>query len=102
MFRVGSEGGGPEFGRWRPLAEGASAVFGNLITANRTVTLSSAVTVGSLTIQDTGFTYTITGSPALTLDNSTGDGIARVTVSATATTHQHLSPPLSAAGAVLV
>src|SRR5262249_60843253 len=53
-------------------------------------------------IQNTAFPYPITGSPAITLNNSTGDGTARITVAATATTHQHIQTPLSAAGPVLV
>src|SRR5262249_40167446 len=97
-WNLNADGNWNVAGNWSPVGipngVGVAAVFDNTITANRTVTLGSAVTLGSLTIQNTSFTYTITGSPAITLNNSTGDGIARVTLADTATTHQHVQTPL--------
>lgn len=56
---------------------GQVAIFGNVITAARTVTLDAAQTVGQLRFDST-FSYTIAGSNGLTLDRSAGDAIVQV------------------------
>ena|GEM_PF-4717482 len=54
-----------------PNAVGASATFGGVITAPRTVTMQTAVTLGSISFNNAN-KYTLSGSSALTLDASLG------------------------------
>jgi len=66
-----------------PTGVDAAATLGNVITANRTITLNQNVTLGSLTVDD-GNNYTLSGNPltfsvstgsaALTINNSNGNG----------------------------
>jgi hypothetical protein len=57
-----------------PNAVGAEAVLGEIITAPRTVTLGTPVTVGRLTLQNEN-AYTLAGAGPLTLDASIGPGV---------------------------
>src|SRR3954471_1920074 len=54
-----------------PNAVGAAASFGTIITANRTVTVDSPQTVGTISFVNT-HSYTLAGSSTLTLDVSSG------------------------------
>jgi fibronectin-binding autotransporter adhesin len=62
-------------GNWSggTVADGAdfTATLGNVITADRTITLDSVRTIGSITVSDTDRNYTI-GSSKLTLDVTSG------------------------------
>jgi hypothetical protein len=60
-----------------PNAVGATALFGNVITAPRTVTVDSPMTVGAMTF-DSGVGYTIGGTQTVTL--TTSGAAASVTV----------------------
>jgi hypothetical protein len=55
-----------------PNAAGAQAVFGNVITAPRTVTVNTPITVGRIDVDNTN-AYTIAGTDMLTLDATSGD-----------------------------
>jgi hypothetical protein len=55
-----------------PNAAGVEAAFGGVITAPRTVTVNSTITVGGLFF-DSAQAYTIAGSNTLTLDVSSGN-----------------------------
>jgi hypothetical protein len=72
-----------------PNAVGAQAIFGRVITAPRTVTLTSDKTVGALTF-DSPQAYTLAGTGRLVLD-STAPGGATINVTAGAHT---VSAPL--------
>ncbi|MEX2138042.1 MAG: hypothetical protein WD894_02185 [Pirellulales bacterium] len=57
-----------------PNAAGPEAVLGDIITAPRTITLDSSVTVGRLTLQNEN-AYTIAGPGPLTLNSNVGPGV---------------------------
>ncbi|MCE2960724.1 MAG: autotransporter-associated beta strand repeat-containing protein, partial [Akkermansiaceae bacterium] len=50
----------------------ATATFGNIITADRTITLDALITIGNITASDTTHNYTISGANTLTLDRTAG------------------------------
>jgi autotransporter-associated beta strand protein len=50
----------------------STAIFGNVITADRIITLNSLVTIGNITASDTTHNYTISGANTITLDRTTG------------------------------
>jgi len=62
-----------------PNAVGATANFGSVITAARTVTVDAAETVGTINFSNPN-SYTIAGSNALTLDVSGGNAAINVLV----------------------
>jgi hypothetical protein len=80
---VDSDGAWPATSNWMfaivPNSTNTKAVFGDVITASRTVTLSSSQTVGHV-VFDNGNSYVITGSSALNLSVTTGE--ADITVNA--------------------
>lgn len=43
----------------------STATFGNVITADRIITLDSLVTIGNITASDTSNNYTISGTDGL-------------------------------------
>nr|MCU0781844.1 autotransporter-associated beta strand repeat-containing protein [Akkermansiaceae bacterium] len=57
---------------------GFSAYLSNIITADRTITLDTARTIGNIYAQDTTNNYTISGASTLTLDASSGQSILDV------------------------
>lgn len=65
-----------------PNAIGASGTFGSIITANRTITFGTNVTVGNLSFNDNN-RYTIQGANQLTFDVAAGNA----TLSATGNNH---------------
>jgi fibronectin-binding autotransporter adhesin len=54
---------------------GFSAFLSNVITDNRTITLDTARTIGSIFAQDTTHNFTISGANTLTLDASSGQSV---------------------------
>jgi autotransporter-associated beta strand protein len=91
-------------GNWNPAVvpsgQGVAVVFGGVITADRTVTLDSPVSVGSLTFQSTARSYTLGGSSTLALDN--GASAAVISMAASATVNQNIATSLSALSDVTV
>jgi autotransporter-associated beta strand protein len=89
-------------GNWNPAVipngQGVTAVFGDVITADRTVTLGSNVTLGTLSFQNATHKYTIGGSATLSLDN--GPNPALITVGSSVTANQEIDPVLAAIGDV--
>ena len=83
---------------WNPVGipdgQGVGVVFGNVITANRTVTLNANVAVGSIAFENTAFSYTIDGSGILTLDN--GLNPASIALASNVTANQTIIPQLIA------
>lgn len=57
---------------------GFSAFLSNVITADRTITLDTARTIGNIYAQDTTHNFTISGANTLTLDASSGQSILSV------------------------
>src|SRR5262245_34237091 len=82
-----------------PNAAGAIANFGNVITADRTVTINNAVTLGVLNLDGAAFRYTIGGS-SLTLDNN-GAG-AQINVTSATTWFQTIGTVLNLAEAATI
>ncbi len=72
-----------------PNAVDATAVLGNIITANRVITLGQDITVGTLQINDNN-NYTVSGSNSLTFDVSSGNAQLQVSGSGSPT----ISSPL--------
>ncbi|MGC3969634.1 MAG: hypothetical protein QM775_20575 [Pirellulales bacterium] len=70
-----------------PNATGDTASFINDITANRTVTLNSTITLGSLTVGEAfgGQSFTFAGANALTFDAVAGNAVLKQINSATTT-----------------
>jgi beta-glucanase (GH16 family) len=62
-----------------PNASGAAAVFGNILTQPRTVTVDAPVTVGSMSF-DSSSGYTVGGTQAITLNSPNGGLSPSVTV----------------------
>jgi glucose/arabinose dehydrogenase len=62
-----------------PNGAGQAATFGSAITANRTVTLDAAQTVGAMTFDNATAAYTIAGSNVITLDAAIGEARINVT-----------------------
>jgi hypothetical protein len=58
-----------------PNASGATATFGGIINAPRTVSLDAPITVGAVVFDNANY-YTITGSNTLTLNTPSGNGAA--------------------------
>jgi hypothetical protein len=63
---------------FKPNLPGATAVFGNKITAPRTITVDMPITVGRIDFASAN-AYTIAGNNTLTLDATTGDAQINVT-----------------------
>ena len=65
------------------IADGAdfTATFGNVIAADRIVTLGADRTIGNITASDTSQNFTISGANILTLDRSAGTPVVDVTAS---------------------
>lgn len=63
-----------------------TATFGDIITANRAITLDAPFTIGNITASDTTHNYTISGSNILTLDRTSGVPTIDVTTSGRALT----------------
>jgi fibronectin-binding autotransporter adhesin len=78
-----------------PDGQGFNVVFGNSITANRTVSLDSNVTVGSISFENTAFSYTVGGTGSLTLDN--GANPAQISLTSTVLAGQTITRQLIAA-----
>jgi hypothetical protein len=79
-WNVDANGNWSLAGNWSagvPNAAGATANFGNIITAPRTVTLDAPQTVGNVTF-DNANSYTISGTQTLTLDASSGSATLKV------------------------
>ena len=83
-----------------PNGPGVSVVFGSAITANRTVTLDSSVTVGAISFENTTFSYTIGGTGTLTLDN--GATPASISIAANVTAGQTITRQLIAQSDVAI
>ncbi|HSV12905.1 MAG TPA: glycoside hydrolase family 16 protein, partial [Tepidisphaeraceae bacterium] len=60
-----------------PNASGAAAVFGNILTQPRTVTVDAPVTVGSMSF-DSSSGYTVGGTQAITLNSSSAPTVTVV------------------------
>src|SRR5207248_288204 len=78
---VDADGNWSVAGNWTagvPNGIDATANFGTIITATRTVTVDSPQTVGSINFSSP-ITYNIAGSSTLTLDVSTGSTSINVT-----------------------
>jgi autotransporter-associated beta strand protein len=80
-----SAGNWTDGARWTGgiIADGAdfTATFGNVIAADRIVTLGADRTIGNITASDAGQNFTISGANILTLDRSAGTPVADVTTS---------------------
>src|SRR5262245_22520490 len=87
-WNVDAAGSWNTAGNWTPAtvpnAQGVTALFGNVITANRTVSLDSDVTVGSIAFENTPFSYTIGGTATITLDNGVNPASISVASNVTA------------------
>ena len=59
----------------------STAIFGNYITAARTINLNAPITIGNITASDTTHDYTISGANILTLDRTTDVPTIDVTTS---------------------
>jgi hypothetical protein len=82
-----------------PNSTAHTADFGSVITANRTITVDGAYTLGSLSFTNAAFSYTISttvASNVLTLDNG-GAGATTITVNAGTTANQIINAPLTVA-----
>jgi fibronectin-binding autotransporter adhesin len=91
-------------GNWNPAGipngQGVTAVFGNVITAARTVSIDSPVTVGTLSFTNAPFEYTIGGFSTIALNN--GASPALVTMSAGVGAHQRIHVPVTALNDVTI
>ncbi len=80
-----SAGNWSDTARWLggTVASGAdfTATLGNVITADRIITLDAPYTIGNITASDTTHNYTISGGNILTLDRTTGVPVIDVTTS---------------------
>lgn len=83
-----------------PNGQGIGVIFGNAITANRTVTVDSPVSVGNITFQDAAFSYSLGGNAFLTLDNGTSPAV--ITVASSVTANQTLGTTINALSDVVV
>jgi hypothetical protein len=79
-----------------PNIAGATAVFGNKITAPRTVTVNSPVTLGRIDF-NSAHAYTVAGDGALTLNATRGDAQINVIIGS-----HTISAPLSLADNTLI
>jgi hypothetical protein len=75
-----------------PSGTSSEAVLGSIITAQRTVTMDAAKTVGTLTI-DSAISYVIGGSNTLTVQGAAGTGVIRAYVGS-----HTISAPLTLVG----
>jgi hypothetical protein len=108
-WNVDADGDWSNAGNWTggaPNSVGATANFGSVITAARTVTVDSPQTVGSINF-DNANTYTIAGANAITLDTTSGQAAINVTsgshvVSAPIVLNDDLSVTTAAGGGVAV
>ncbi len=84
-----------------PAGEGDTASFGNVITANRTVTVANRVTMGTLNFNDNN-NYTLAGGAGITL-RVPGAGNAAITVLNTNGNGAHtINSPLIAADSLVI
>jgi hypothetical protein len=92
IWNVDANGNWTTAANWSPATDpngvNVAVTFGNVITANRTVTLNANRTVGSVTFNDNNNyllqnnTLTLdvsAGSAAITVNNSNGDGAHTIT-----------------------
>ncbi len=76
LWNVDSDGNWGDLLNWQDylIADGTdrTATLGDVITANRVITLDSDRTIGNITAADTSHNYTISGENTLTLDVTSG------------------------------
>ncbi|HSQ58167.1 MAG TPA: hypothetical protein VLM40_20755, partial [Gemmata sp.] len=93
-------------GNWNPAvvpdAQGVTAVLGNVITADRTVTLSSSVSLGTLSFAGATHSYTVSGNSSTFLNLDNGGSPALITMPASVAAHQYIDAPLAAVSDLIV
>jgi hypothetical protein len=78
VWNVNADGNWSDAGNWSgsvPNAAGASAKFGSIIGAPRTVTVDVPITVGKIEFENATNAYTLAGTNAVTLNDAAGAAI---------------------------